>query len=457
MKTSISLEKLLWAFVSYCANGPDILLYRLGQTLSIEKLVELLGNLAFYSQEDSIKRVISLLDMPLISTHPIDTHESLSTTPTTTCTATAKTSLNTQSPQNTTSPLSNTQSCECQRVSYCTLHRTPSSINEKICLIQEKSHLKKLIRHTLECWIKRMRHLENTLALSPLDLLVSSVSQDTFEEYITHHHRYHLLTPSHELWSSHLNSLALHTTTPPPLCLWVEGNINSLSTLSSTSTSLGIVGSRHASDNGKRYAWDLAQYATLHNIPVISGGAWGIDAAAHHGALAGAEISQCYPTIAIFAGGLNHKGPQSNTNLFAAILESAGALISELPPETIPHASRFLERNRLIAALSSCICVVEASWRSGALNTARWGYDLLRPVVALPGDIDNSFSAGCNKLIATQKAQLLTSIPDISSYLLPLNNSNSDEPAIKKSKKKVKTEQEKTEQEIRHYYDPLFI
>lgn len=430
MGTVPRTEKLLWAFAAYCANGPDILLYRLGRTLPIEKLVKFLGNITSTSREDTINHVISFLDIPHTFESLIDTHQTSSTA----------------SSSATSTPIIPTPAL--------------SSTNEKIFLIQEKSRLKKLVRHAIDCWIRQIHQLENTLGISPLDLLLSSPSQNIFEKYITNHYRYHLLTPSHSLWNSHLNSLIIHTTTPPPLCLWIEGSIDSLNMLSSTSISLGIVGSRHASDNGKQYAWDLGHYATLHNIPVISGGAWGIDAAAHSGALRGSEISGCQPTIAIFAGGLNRKGPQSNATLFNAILESQGALISELPPESIPHASRFLERNRLIAALSSCICVVEASWRSGALNTARWGYDLLRPVVALPGDIDSTFSAGCNKLIASQKAQLLTSISDISSYVLPLNNSANNmyinKNAVKKKRQNSK-ETLKTTPKIHDYYNPLFI
>jgi DNA processing protein len=88
-----------------------------------------------------------------------------------------------------------------------------------------------------------------------------------------------------------------------------------------------------------------------------------------------------------------------------------------LPPDTIPHAARFLERNRLIAALSDCIVVAQARYRSGAINTAQWANTLGRSVVAIPGPIDSPSNAGCNRLIADQKATILTALDDVTQFL----------------------------------------
>jgi DNA processing protein len=111
----------------------------------------------------------------------------------------------------------------------------------------------------------------------------------------------------------------------------------------------------------------------------------------------------------VFAGGLNHIGPQRNERLFEAIVANGGALISELCPGTVPEARRFLLRNRIIAALSSTLVVAQARARSGALNTANWAADLGREVYAVPGGIDSPGNAGCNALIRDGKAIILCS------------------------------------------------
>lgn len=106
-------------------------------------------------------------------------------------------------------------------------------------------------------------------------------------------------------------------------------------------------------------------------------------------------------------------GPKRNSRLFENIEADGGALISELPPGTIPEARRFLLRNRIIAALASDIVVAQARHRSGALNTANWGVELGRRVLAAPGRIDQPENTGCNRLIHEGKAELLLSASDI--------------------------------------------
>lgn len=114
-------------------------------------------------------------------------------------------------------------------------------------------------------------------------------------------------------------------------------------------------------------------------------------------------IGRAGRTVAVFAGGLNHAGPQCNSELFDGIAENGGALVSELCPGTIPEARRFLSRNRIIAALSSTLVVTQARLRSGALNTVNWGSELQRDIHAVPGNIDMPGNGGCNRLIQEQR------------------------------------------------------
>ena len=138
----------------------------------------------------------------------------------------------------------------------------------------------------------------------------------------------------------------------------------------------------------------------------MSGGAYGIDSAAHRGALA-AEGR----TIAVIASGIDLQYPAGNARLFDEICEN-GAIVSEVMPDVraLPH--RFLTRNRLIAALSQSTLVVEAAFRSGSLRTARDAAELFRPVMAIPGPINSPASEGCHRLIGERAAELVTSLAD---------------------------------------------
>ena len=136
---------------------------------------------------------------------------------------------------------------------------------------------------------------------------------------------------------------------------------------------------------------------------VVSGGAYGIDAAAHRGALAAPDGA----TLAVLAGGLDSLYPRGNTAMLEQICERH-LLVSEAPPGTAPTRWRFLSRNRLIAALSQAVIVVEASWRSGALSTARHADELSRPVGAVPGLITSAASAGCHRIVRERGAVLIT-------------------------------------------------
>ena len=218
--------------------------------------------------------------------------------------------------------------------------------------------------------------------------------------------RFWVMTPSDPCWPGQVDDLARRSDWAPPLCLWGQGNPE---TLICCDRPLAVVGSRTCDEYGRSIAHQIARKAAGEGHLVVSGGAMGTDAAAHWGALAAGGGR----TVAVFAGGLLHMGPKRNSRLFENIEADGGTLISELPPGTIPEARRFLLRNRIIAALASDIVVAQARHRSGALNTANWGVELGRRVLAAPGRIDQPENTGCNRLIHEGKAELLLSASDI--------------------------------------------
>jgi DNA processing protein len=192
----------------------------------------------------------------------------------------------------------------------------------------------------------------------------------------------------------------------PPLALWIRGTID-LPTLGVRS--VAIVGARASTDYGDWAARDFAARLAERGFVVVSGGAHGIDAAAHRGAL-----SVGGATVLVAAGGLDRAYPPANAPLFDRVAES-GLLVSESPPGADPRRHRFLTRNRLIAALGTGTVVVEAAWRSGAVNTAGHCNGLGRPLMAVPGPITSAMSAGCHRLIADERrqARLVTSVADV--------------------------------------------
>ena len=204
------------------------------------------------------------------------------------------------------------------------------------------------------------------------------------------------ITPEDLSWPTRVNQLAI-----PPLGLIVKGDISILN-----NPSLAIVGTRNPTPYGVRLAGDFAAGFVDREWDIISGGAYGIDTAAHRGALV-AEGR----TIAVIASGIDVQYPAGNARLFDEICEN-GAIISEVMPGVTAMPHRFLIRNRLIAALSLSTLVVEAAFRSGSLRTARDAAELMRPVMAIPGPISSPSSEGCHRLIGERAAELVTSVAD---------------------------------------------
>jgi DNA processing protein len=182
----------------------------------------------------------------------------------------------------------------------------------------------------------------------------------------------------------------------PPMGLWVRGPAR-LDVLADRS--VAVVGARAATAYGEHVAAELGHQLGERGWTVVSGGAYGIDAAAHRGALA-AEA----PTIAVLACGVDRVYPAGNGALLHRIAET-GLLVSEWPPGCAPLRHRFLVRNRLIAALTRGTVVVEAAARSGAQATARRAQTLGRQLMVVPGPVTSALSVGCHELLRDAEAQ----------------------------------------------------
>jgi DNA processing protein len=205
-----------------------------------------------------------------------------------------------------------------------------------------------------------------------------------------------VITPESIDWPKSVDDLAV-----PPIALIVKGDSAILS-----ERSLAIVGTRNPTPYGIRIAGDFAAGFVDRDWQIISGGAYGVDTAAHRGALV-AEGR----TIAVIASGIDIQYPAGNSRLFDEICEN-GAIVSEVMPGVVAMPHRFLTRNRLIAAMSISTLVVEAAFRSGSLRTARDAAELMKPVMAIPGPINSPSSEGCHRLIGERAAELVTSVAD---------------------------------------------
>ncbi|WP_370614751.1 DNA-processing protein DprA [Mumia sp. Pv 4-285] len=209
--------------------------------------------------------------------------------------------------------------------------------------------------------------------------------------------------PGDAAWPAQLDDLDLVGTVAGvagrPLGLWVRG---AGPLADRVARSVAVVGARDATPYGCDVAGDLAADLVDAGTTVVSGAAFGIDAAAHRGALALAG-----PTVAVLACGVDIDYPRAHSGLLHSIAE-AGLVISEHPPGATPTRNRFLTRNRVIAALSQGTVVVEAARRSGALNTLGWAHELGRLTMAVPGAVTNQSAVGVHQAIRQGRAVLVT-------------------------------------------------
>lgn len=240
---------------------------------------------------------------------------------------------------------------------------------------------------------------------------------------VARRHGVRFVVPGDDEWPAGLDDLTgaepVQKSGGAPVGLWVRGS-RPLGQL--VGGAVAVVGSRSSTAYGDRVAAELASALVLTGRTVISGGAYGIDASAHRGALA-----EEGPTVAVLAGGLDDAYPRAHAALFGAVAAS-GALVSETPPGEHPTRRRFLTRNRLIAALGVGTVVVEAAVRSGARNTVSWATSMNRLVMAVPGPVSNSTSWTPHRLIRDQQATLVTGIDDLNELLSPVGESWVDRP-----------------------------
>ncbi len=225
-----------------------------------------------------------------------------------------------------------------------------------------------------------------------------------------------LVCPGDPQWPERLDELGQAR----PYALWLRGGAD---LPAACAQSVSVVGSRAATGYGAHVAGEIAADLGDQGWVVVSGGAYGIDAAAHRGALAAKGT-----TIAVLACGVDHPYPVGHAELFADIA-AGGLVISEWPPGRHPARLRFLVRNRVIAALTCGTVIVEAGERSGALNTARHAAELGRPLMAVPGPVTSRESAGCHRIIREWGATCVTCAADVIEMLTPLGAPAAPAPA----------------------------
>jgi len=229
-----------------------------------------------------------------------------------------------------------------------------------------------------------------------------------------------LLTPETSGWPEGLAALGAGE----PLALWLRGNPARLSSLE---RSVSLVGARAATGYGEHVAMESAAGLGDRGFAIVSGGAYGIDGAAHRAAVTSGHV-----TIAFLAGGVDRLYPAGHSDLLRRVADT-GLLIGELPCGSTPTRWRFLMRNRLIAAVSGATVVVEAGHRSGSLNTAGHAAEIGRPLGAVPGPVTSPASAGCHRLIREYAATCVTTVDEMAELADPLGTAvgaqGGDEPS----------------------------
>lgn len=193
--------------------------------------------------------------------------------------------------------------------------------------------------------------------------------------------------------------------TPPLLYYMGSADLN-------TERTISVVGTRKATEIGKENTRKLIDDLQHENILVVSGLAYGIDTQAHTTA-----TEHNIPTIGVVAHGLDQLYPPQNRNLAKTMVQTEGGLLTEYPSQTRINPSYFPARNRIIAAMSDAIIVVEASEKGGALITANLGNGYHRDVFAFPGRVDDKYSTGCNRIISNGRAVLIQNADDVFSLM----------------------------------------
>ena len=215
------------------------------------------------------------------------------------------------------------------------------------------------------------------------------------------------LVPGDPQWPAGVDDLGSRR----PVGLWVCGPLDPAAV---SGRSVAVVGARASTGYGDHVAGEISADLAEQGWCIVSGAAYGIDGAAHRAALAVGGA-----TVAVLACGVDTAYPRGHEDLLRRIRRE-GLVASELPPGSTPSRARFLERNRLIAALATGTVVVEAALRSGTGRTATEAEGLMRPVMAVPGPVTSAMSAGCHELIRGAKASLVTDAADVLDLVGPL-------------------------------------
>lgn len=221
----------------------------------------------------------------------------------------------------------------------------------------------------------------------------------------TERHGMRVLIPGDAGWPIGIDALGDRA----PVALWEKGDPGLLTTRAWDR--LTVTGARASTGYGEHVTTELVQSAVADGRQVLSGGAYGIDGAAHRAALASGGS-----TVAVLASGLDRLYPAGHTELLTRISKE-GLLLSELPPGAAPTKWRFLQRGRLLAALSGTVLIAEAGYRSGSLHTAARAVELDRPVGVVPGPITSAASAGCHRLMRDGLASVITGYDDVRDLL----------------------------------------
>ncbi len=245
----------------------------------------------------------------------------------------------------------------------------------------------------------------------------SRIIVDRVAEIMAESDRFNFVTPADQGWPVQLNDLGDHT----PYGLWARGDAGLLKI--DRQHLVTFSGARAATGYGQHVTEELAGDLAYRNVTIVASGAYGIEGAAHSSAL-----SRGRSTIAVLASGLDRLYPSGHADLFDRIGQS-GLIVSETPPGSAPTRQRFIDRSRLLAAISAATVIVEAGTRSGTMHVATEAESLGRPLGAVPGPVTSAASYGTNLLLQQGRAEVITNASDIAD-MIALDGSVHEVPSI---------------------------
>ncbi|MBQ8299367.1 MAG: DNA-processing protein DprA [Clostridia bacterium] len=229
-----------------------------------------------------------------------------------------------------------------------------------------------------------------------------------------------------------------------PDVIYVWGNVDILNDFS-----LAMVGSRNCSEFGKIFATEMAQKLNGKNIIIVSGLALGVDSAAHRGC-----VNNNGKTIAVLGGGFDNVYPKENMRLIDEIIENGGAVITEYMPEDPPLRKNFIDRNRIIAALSEGVILIEAKEKSGSLTTIRHAINLNKKIFVVPGGINDELYDGSNRILS-EGAFCVRNVQDVLAKFDKYNQCDLSKEENSQKSKKMNEYEEEISPELREIYKKI--